>query len=200
MQEAIPALAELAGMIGDPHVRNRGTIGGSVANNDPAADYPAACLALGATIVTNKRKIAADDFFKGLFETALEEGEIITRSRFPIPQKAAYAKFRNPASRYALVGVFVAQARRPSPRRRHRRRRNGVFRWAGGGGGAEEALRRRSRSRASPHPAEGPQRRHPRRRRLPRPPDRRDGQARGRGRDGSGSSGACRRLSPSRRA
>jgi aerobic carbon-monoxide dehydrogenase medium subunit len=112
VREAIPALAELAELIGDPHVRHRGTIGGSVANNDPAADYPAACLALGATITTNKRKFAAEDFFTGLFETALEEGEIITRVTFPTPQKAAYAKFRNPASRYALVGVFVA--RRPT--------------------------------------------------------------------------------------
>jgi carbon-monoxide dehydrogenase medium subunit len=109
VREAIPALAEMAEMIGDPHVRNRGTIGGSIANNDPAADYPAACLALGATVVTNRRKIAADDFFRGIFETALEEGEIITKVSFPIPSKAAYAKFRNPASRYALVGVFVAK-------------------------------------------------------------------------------------------
>ncbi len=107
---AIPALAALAGGIGDPHVRNRGTIGGSLANNDPAADYPAAALALGATIVTNKRRIAADDFFKGLFETALEPGELITSVRFPMPQKAAYRKFANPASRYALVGVFVAKS------------------------------------------------------------------------------------------
>ncbi len=106
---AIPALATLAGGIGDPHVRNRGTIGGSLANNDPAADYPAAVLALGATIVTNKRRIAADDFFKGLFETALEPGELITQVSFPIQQKAAYMKFANPASRYALVGVFVAK-------------------------------------------------------------------------------------------
>src|SRR6201993_4386310 len=107
--EAIPALAELAGMIGDPAVRHRGTIGGSLANNDPTADYPAAALALGATIVTNKRKIPAQDFFKGLFETALETGELITQVSFPIPQKAAYMKFANPASRYALVGVFVAR-------------------------------------------------------------------------------------------
>ena len=106
---AIPALAALAGGIGDPQVRNRGTIGGSLANNDPAADYPAAALALGATIVTNKRRIAAADFFTGLFETALEPGELITQASFPIPQKAAYEKFRNPASRYALVGVFVAK-------------------------------------------------------------------------------------------
>ena len=109
VKAAIPALAELAGGIGDPHVRNRGTIGGSLANNDPAADYPAAVLALGATIVTSKRRIAAEDYFTGLFETALEPGELITQVSFPIPQKAAYMKFANPASRYALVGVFVAK-------------------------------------------------------------------------------------------
>jgi carbon-monoxide dehydrogenase medium subunit len=109
VQKAIPALADLAGMIGDPAVRNKGTIGGSVANNDPAADYPAACLALRATITTNKRAIKADAFFKGLFETALEDGEIITSISFPVPEKANYQKFRNPASRYALVGVFVAK-------------------------------------------------------------------------------------------
>ena len=109
VRSQIPALAELAGMIGDPHVRHRGTIGGSIANNDPAADYPAACIGLGATIVTNKRKIAADEYFTGLFETALEEGEIITEVRFPIPTRAAYVKFRQPASRFALVGVFVAK-------------------------------------------------------------------------------------------
>jgi aerobic carbon-monoxide dehydrogenase medium subunit len=109
VQTAIPALASLAGVIGDPAVRNKGTIGGSLANNDPAADYPAAALALGATIVTNKRRIAAQDFFTGLFETALEAGELITQVSFPIPQRAAYEKFRNPASRYAMVGVFVAK-------------------------------------------------------------------------------------------
>src|ERR1700691_5227179 len=112
VQEAIPVLAKLAGMIGDPAVRHRGTIGGSIANNDPNADYPAACLAVGGTIVTTKRKIVADEFFKGLFETALGEDEIITKVSFPIPKKAAYQKFRNPASRFALVGVFVAK--RPS--------------------------------------------------------------------------------------
>ena len=106
---AIPALAALAGGIGDPAVRNRGTIGGSLANNDPAADYPAAALALGATIVTNKRSIPAEAYFTGLFETALEHGELVTRISFPIPQKAAYVKFPSPASRYALVGVFVAK-------------------------------------------------------------------------------------------
>ncbi len=109
VRAAIPALADLAGLIGDPAVRNRGTIGGSLANNDPAADYPAAALALGATIVTNARRIAAGDYFTGLFETALEPNEIITHIDFPIPEKAAYVKFRNPASRYALVGVFVAK-------------------------------------------------------------------------------------------
>lgn len=105
---AIPALAALAGGIGDPAVRHRGTIGGSVANNDPAADYPAACLGLGATIVTNEREISADDYFQGLFETDLGDDEIITAVRFPIPSKAGYAKFPNPASRYAMVGVMVA--------------------------------------------------------------------------------------------
>ncbi len=106
---AIPALAALAGGIGDPQVRNRGTIGGSVANNDPAADYPAGCLALGATIKTNTRELAAGDFFTGLFETALADDEIIVSVSFPKPEKAAYVKFDNPASRYALVGVFVAK-------------------------------------------------------------------------------------------
>lgn len=105
-----PALADLAGMIGDPMVRNRGTIGGSIANNDPAADYPSALVGLGATVVTDAREIAADDFFTGMFETALESGEIIREVRFPRAKRAAYAKFPNPASRYAIVGVFVAEA------------------------------------------------------------------------------------------
>jgi carbon-monoxide dehydrogenase medium subunit len=109
VKDAIPALAELAESIGDPQVRNRGTIGGSVANADPAADYPAALVALNATVHTNKRSIAADDFFTSLFETALDEHEIITKVSFPVPAKAAYMKFPNPASRYAIVGVFVAQ-------------------------------------------------------------------------------------------
>jgi carbon-monoxide dehydrogenase medium subunit len=109
VQQAVPVLAKLAGMIGDPAVRHMGTIGGSVANNDPSADYPAACLGLGATIVTNKRRIAADDFFTGMFSTALEPAEIITKVSFPVPKKAAYQKFRNQASRYALVGVFVGK-------------------------------------------------------------------------------------------
>lgn len=105
----IPALASLAHGIGDPQVRNRGTLGGSISNNDPAADYPAALMALGATVHTNKRQLAAEDFFDGMFSTALEEDEIVTKVSFPIPEKAAYAKFAQPASRYALVGVFVAK-------------------------------------------------------------------------------------------
>jgi carbon-monoxide dehydrogenase medium subunit len=111
VQKAIPALAHLASLIGDPAVRHRGTIGGSLANNDPSADYPSAVLALGATIKTNKRSIAADDFFQGLFATALDDGEIITAVSFPIPAKAGYAKFPHPASRFALTGVFVAKTK-----------------------------------------------------------------------------------------
>jgi aerobic carbon-monoxide dehydrogenase medium subunit len=107
--ENLAALAYLARVIGDPAVRHRGTIGGSVANNDPTADYPAACLGLGATIVTSKRRIDADDFFTGMFETALEPDEIVTKVLFPLVKKAAYEKFRNQASRYALVGVFVSK-------------------------------------------------------------------------------------------
>jgi len=109
VRSRIPALAKLASGIGDPQVRNRGTIGGSIANNDPAADYPAGLVGLGATVKTNKREIAADDFFVGLFETALEEGEIVSGVAFPVPEKAGYMKFHNPASRYAIVGVFVSK-------------------------------------------------------------------------------------------
>ena len=109
VKRLIPGLAALAGSIGDRQVRNMGTIGGSIANADPAADYPAAVLGLGATVQTNKRAIAADDFFKGFYETALAEDELITSVRFPVPTKGAYEKFKNPASRFALVGVFVAQ-------------------------------------------------------------------------------------------
>ena len=107
--QTVPALASLAASIGDPMVRNMGTLGGSIANNDPAADYPAGVLALGATVHTNKRKIAAGDFFTGMYETALQPGEIITSVSFPLPKRAGYAKFKNPASRYAIVGVFVAE-------------------------------------------------------------------------------------------
>ena len=154
VKEAIPALAELAAMIGDPAVRHRGTIGGSVANNDPVADYPAACLALAATIVTNKRKIPADEYFKGLFETALEEDEIVTAVTFPIPQKAGYMKFRNPASRYALVGVFVAKRADGIRVAVTGAGSNGVYRWTA----AEEALAKRFGAKSLEgltHPAEG---------------------------------------------
>lgn len=108
VKQAIPGLVQLASLIGDPAVRNFGTIGGSISNNDPAADYPAALVALGATVHTNERQIAAEDFFTGLFETALQPGEIVTKVAFPKAKRSGYAKFRNPASRYAIVGVFVA--------------------------------------------------------------------------------------------
>ena len=110
--KSIPSLAVLAESIGDPQVRNRGTIGGSIANNDPAADYPSACLALNATIHTSKRKIPADKFFKEMFETDLKKGELIEAVEFEIPEKSAYAKFPNPASRYAIVGVYVAKLKK----------------------------------------------------------------------------------------
>ncbi len=109
VKSAIPALADLAGGIGDRQVRAMGTMGGSVANNDPSACYPSAVLALGATVHTNQRKIAADDYFQGMFTTALKDGEIITAISFPVPKRAAYLKFKQPASRFALIGVFVAQ-------------------------------------------------------------------------------------------
>jgi carbon-monoxide dehydrogenase medium subunit len=139
VQENLPALAELAGEIGDPHVRNMGTIGGSLANNDPNADYPAGALGLGATIVTNKRRIAADEFFTGMFETALEADEIITKVMFPLAKKAAYVKFANPASRYALVGVFVSKRGREIRVAVTGAGANGVFRVPA----FEEALQRR---------------------------------------------------------
>jgi aerobic carbon-monoxide dehydrogenase medium subunit len=110
-KKAIPAIVHLTSVLGDPQVRYRGTIGGSIANNDPAADFPAAVVALGATVKTNKRSIPADDFFKGLFSTALEDGEIITQVVFPIPAKAGYSKMRHPASRFALTGVFVVKTK-----------------------------------------------------------------------------------------
>jgi aerobic carbon-monoxide dehydrogenase medium subunit len=129
VQAAMPGLAALAEGIGDPHVRHKGTIGGSVANNDPSADYPAALMALGATIVTTKRKIAADDFFQGMFATALDEGEVITKIVFPVASKFAYAKFPNPASRYALVGVAVAKKGGAVRVAVTGAGSNGVFRW-----------------------------------------------------------------------
>jgi carbon-monoxide dehydrogenase medium subunit len=125
-----PALAALAGQIGDPAVRNRGTIGGSLANNDPSACYPAAVLGGGATVVTNTREIAADDFFEGMFTTALHEGEVITEVRFPIPQRAAYVKFPQPASRFALVGAYVAQFADGVRVAITGASENGVFRWS----------------------------------------------------------------------
>lgn len=124
-----PALAELARQIGDPAVRNRGTMGGSLANNDPSACYPAAALASGATILTNTRAIAADDFFQGMFTTALEPGEIVTEIRWPIPSRANYQKFEQPASRFALVGVFVAQYDDGVRVAVTGASENGVFRW-----------------------------------------------------------------------
>lgn len=133
---AMPGLAALAEGIGDPHVRHKGTIGGSVANNDPSADYPAALMALNATIVTNKRKIPADEFFQGMFATALEDGEMITKVVFPVASRFAYAKFPNPASRYALVGVAVSKKGSAVRVAVTGAGANGVFRWAD----AEKAL------------------------------------------------------------
>ncbi|UWR28274.1 xanthine dehydrogenase family protein subunit M (plasmid) [Sulfitobacter sp. S223] len=130
------ALSELASHIGDPAVRNRGTIGGSIANNDPAACYPAVALASGATIITNRREIAADDYFLGMFETALDEDEIVTAVRFPIPEKANYQKFVQPASRFALVGVFVAKTAEGVRVAVTGASNEGVHRWTA----AEEAL------------------------------------------------------------
>jgi carbon-monoxide dehydrogenase medium subunit len=139
VQQNAPVIAKLAGMIGDPAVRHMGTIGGSIANNDPTADYPAACLGLGATIITNKRRIKADDFFTGMFSTALEPTEIITKVSFPLPKKAAYQKFRNQASRYALVGVFVAKRGSENRVAVTGAGANGVFRVTA----FEEALKKR---------------------------------------------------------
>ncbi|MEW6121313.1 MAG: xanthine dehydrogenase family protein subunit M [Pseudomonadota bacterium] len=139
VREAIPALADLAGMIGDPAVRNRGTLGGSLANNDPSADYPAAALALGATFVTDRRSIAAGDYFRGLFETALAEDELLVAVEFPKPEAAAYRKFRNPASRYAMAGVFVARTADGVRVAVTGVGQEGVFRWSD----AEAALSER---------------------------------------------------------
>ncbi len=136
VKDAIPALADLASNIGDPQVRNRGTIGGSVANNDPAADYPSAVLALNAKVITNKREIAADDYFQGMFTTALEPGELIVRIAFPLPKKAAYAKFPHPASGYAMAGVFIAETAGGVRVAVTGAGASGVFRWKE----AEQAL------------------------------------------------------------
>jgi carbon-monoxide dehydrogenase medium subunit len=139
VKESLPALAKLAGEIGDPAVRHRGTIGGSLANNDPNADYPAAVLGLGATVITNKRKIAADDFFKGMFDTALEPDEIIVKVSFPLAKKASYMKFKHPASGFALVGVFVSKRSSDIRVAVTGAGSNGVFRVAS----FEEALKKR---------------------------------------------------------
>ena len=165
VRKAIPALSALAATIGDPAVRHMGTIGGSLAANDPAADYPAAVLALGATIHTSKRAIAAEDYFAGLFTTALEDGEIIVRVAFPVPAKAAYEKFRNPASRYAMAGVFVARMNDgavawPSRRRQQASSGRPQSRCAGG---VVVAVGRRYVSTIRQHAL-----RYPRQRRLPR--------------------------------
>ncbi|MEY2659049.1 MAG: hypothetical protein RLZZ123_221 [Pseudomonadota bacterium] len=130
VRQAIPALAQLAGLIGDPQVRARGTLGGSVANNDPAADYPAALLALDAVVLTDQREIAAADFFQGMFSTALQEGELVVAVRFAVPKRAAYAKFRHPASGYAMAGVFVAEFADGQRRVAVTGATDGVFRWA----------------------------------------------------------------------
>jgi hypothetical protein len=159
-------------------VRHRGTIGGSVANNDPAADYPAAVLGLGATIITNKRKIAADDFFKGLFETALEPDEIITKVSFPVAEEGRLREVPHPASRYALVGVFVAKRGSDIRVAVTGAGSNGVFR----GRSFEEALKKRFSPKSlegMTHPGRRHEQRHPRQRRIPRPPRRRDGAPRG---------------------
>ncbi len=128
VRTAIPVLAKLAGGIGDPQVRYMGTIGGSIANNDPAADYPAAVLGLGATVITDRREIAADDFFQGMFSTALEDGEIVLKVSFPVPRRAAYVKFPHPATGYAMSGVLVAETG-SGVRVAVTGAGNGVFRW-----------------------------------------------------------------------
>ncbi len=143
VMKAIPALAYLADHIGDPQVRNRGTLGGSVANNDPVADYPAAVLALDATIVTTKREIAAADFFQGMFATALAEGEIIVRLLFAVPKRAAYEKFPHPASGYAMTAVFIAETA-AGVRVAVTGAGPGVYRWSG----AENALAKKLSSAA----------------------------------------------------
>ena len=173
VKQGIPALAAMAGMIGDPAVRNRGTIGGSISNNDPAADYPAALVALGATVHTTKREIPAESFFTGMFETALEPTEIVTSVRFPKTPSANYQKFRNPASRYAIVGVFVARTPRRRKGRRDRRRPQRLPRPRDGSGASEILHPRRDQGHHNPR--HRPQLRHPRVSRIPRPSRRRDG-------------------------
>ena len=173
---AIPALATLAGGIGDPLVRNRGTIGGSIANADPAADYPAGVVGLGATVWTNKRKIASDEFFSGLFETALEPGEIITAVSFPIPEEPGYAKLRHPASRFAIVGRVRGEDGRRRTGCGDRSRAFGLS-GARGGSSPDRALRARGPRRYR-NKGRRPELRHTRERRVPRAQRWRDGQTR----------------------
>ena len=173
VKQAIPALAALAHMIGDPAVRNRGTIGGSISNNDPAADYPAAVVGLGGTVQTTKRQIAADNFFTGMFETALDRTEIVTAVRLPKPLAACYMKFKNPASRYAIVGVFVARTGGRRAGRGDRRRTLRLPRPRDGGRAG--ALLHPGRDQGHHDPAGRAQLRHPRQRRIPRSSCRRDG-------------------------
>ena len=180
LKDVLPALAGVPASIGDPHVRHRGTIGGSVANNDPNADYPAACLGLGATIITNKRRIAADEFFTGMFSTALAPDEIVVRISFPLAKKAAYQKFKHPASGFALVGVFVSKRGSDIRVAVTGAGSNGVFRVKS----FEEALKKRF----SPKSIEGPdgagrrhELRHPCQRGVPRASGWRAGPPRARG-------------------
>ncbi len=168
VKKAIPALATLARGIGDPHVRHRGTIGGSIANNDPAADYPAALVGLGATVITNARKIPAEKFFTGMFATALKRDEIVSAVEFPVPKRAGYAKFPNPASLYAMVGVFVAQDKCRQGAGGGHRGRTKVFRVPE----MERALREQLLGRCIERHhrrGKGPQQRHARLGRIPRP-------------------------------
>ncbi len=190
VQKAIPALAELAGGIGDQMVRNVGTIGGSIANADPAACYPAAVLGLGATVNTDRRSIAADSFFTGMYETALQPGELIVSVSFPVPQKAAYVKYKQPASRFALVGVFVSQGAGWRARGRHRGQEQRVpCRRDRGGTDAEPHAWRGQGGEAAGHRHE---QRPARLGRLPRGDGQRDGRARRR--KGAGALIDCRAL------
>ncbi len=178
LQQALPGLASVPAAVGDPQVRNRGTIGGSIANNDPNADYPAACLGLGATIITNKRRIAADDFFTGMFSTALEDGEIITKISFPIAKKAAYEKFKHPASGFRAGRRVREQARLGYPRGGDRRRRERRVPGEVVRGGAEEAVRGEV-ARGHEHSGDRHEQRHPRQPRISRASRRRLGAPRG---------------------
>ncbi len=199
VKKAIPGLAYLASVIGDPAVRYKGTIGGSLANNDPAADYPAAVLALNATVKTNKRTIPADEFFKGLFTTALADGEIITAVSFPVTAKSGYAKFRNPASRFALTAVFVAKTPGGDVRvAATGASQNGVMRVSRNRVGTEGKLVGRRARQCQGFDRRHAQR-HPRHSRLPRQSGQGDGAARGgRGWLAPGHKPCCKRRAPMR--